>query len=169
MATWIDHTYLIDDKKVPNLTDLSPVGTSLQTQVQRFINKYEPEYLKMVLGETLYNEVIAGLAVLPTPDAKWTALKSKFVDSTNKLSPIANYVFRKLVQKTKIYWIQTGEGENTVQYTREQLSDSWNDMVYQTAEICEWLQDNLTTYPNFALNDGEDLTKFITLDNEFGI
>ena len=168
MATWIDYTYLIDDKKIPNLTDLSIVGTSLQTQVQRFINHYEPEYLKFVLGETLYNECIAGLTVV-TPDAKWTALKAKFVDSTNKLSPIANYVYRKLAQKTKIFWIQTGEGENTVQYTREGLADSWNDMVYQTAEIVEWLEDNSATYPNYLLNDCEDLEKYIVLDNEFGI
>lgn len=168
MATWIDYTYFYDDKKIPNLTDLGPVGTSLQTQLQRYINRWEPEYLKMVLGETLYNEAIAGLAVVPV-DAKWTALKAKFVDATNKLSPIADYIYRKLVQKKKIFWIQTGEGEGTVQFTRESLSSSWNDMVYATVDIVEWLEDNSITYPNYLLNDCEDLEKYIVLDNEFGI
>ncbi len=54
---------------IPNLDKVSDTFSS-------YVDEQEAIVLKKLLGYKLYTEFIAGLAVLPTPDAKWTDLKN---------------------------------------------------------------------------------------------
>lgn len=64
----IDYTYFTGPVSIPN-TDKDYV----QDRLNEFINKYEPEYLKKVLGYDLWKAFMAGLAE-PTVDQKWLNL-----------------------------------------------------------------------------------------------
>jgi len=48
---------------------------NVAAQVQAFINKYEPEYLRKVLGFTISEAFVAGLAANPI-ESKWLLLRS---------------------------------------------------------------------------------------------
>lgn len=54
---------------IPNLD-------TLEDQFTAYVDEQEPKLLKKLLGYQLYSEFIAGLAVTPTPAAKWTDLKN---------------------------------------------------------------------------------------------
>lgn len=56
--------------------------------IQEFIDKYEPLFLKKLLGIDLYNEFIAGLAEDPI-DSKWISLR----DDTELKNMLVNYVY----------------------------------------------------------------------------
>jgi len=59
------------------IAQLSNAGVN--QNVQSFIDEYEPEFLKELLGVDLYNEFVAGLAVTPVEDIdpKWIALRDE--------------------------------------------------------------------------------------------
>lgn len=65
--------------------------TFVSVLVQEFIDKYEPMFLKKLLGLTLYDEFIAGLAVTPPEDIdpKWIAL----LDTMDLKPMLVNYVY----------------------------------------------------------------------------
>lgn len=80
--------------------------TSVLSVLQNYIDKYEPAYLKLLLGSTLYASLIAGLAMDPVP-AEWANLKNQLlvINGTSKVSPIANYVYFYLTRRS-----QSGSG-----------------------------------------------------------
>lgn len=49
--------------------------TDQEATFETFITECEAEALKGIFGRTLYNEYLVGIAVTPTPDAKWTKLR----------------------------------------------------------------------------------------------
>lgn len=120
-------------------------------KIGMYINKYEPEFLKELLGETLYNDMIIGLAVTPTPDPKWTTLRDKIINSTSKVSPIANYVWywmkrRNVSQATGMGEIKP-EGENgTIVSPSDQITRTWGEMVDLNFEFYNWVLTQIDVY-----------------------
>lgn len=64
----IDASYFVGELTIPN-TDSQPIAE----RVQWFIDKYEPQFLQMLLGYPLYKAFVAGMNVTPpaTPDQRF--------------------------------------------------------------------------------------------------
>jgi hypothetical protein len=153
--TLIDNTYFsIEPLYIPNAgTNTAGISQKLTSdktlEVNRLIVKREKEYLVKMLGTKIYDLFIAGLAATPTIDQKWLDLRDKFVDSTNKLSPIANYCYCFYLRNmpTTDLGIVVPKVENaTLLSPATKIADVWNDMVQQNYELCQWLVDNCDTY-----------------------
>src|SRR3954471_2443196 len=98
----IDKTYFVGEINIPD-TD----NPAVEERLNFFIAKYEEEFLKTVLGYSLWSSYTTGIAVTPTPDVIWTNLRDGveylvsektykyrgLYNPTLKLSPIANYVY----------------------------------------------------------------------------
>ena len=74
MTNKIDKTYFWGENKI---TGLNAVDTKLETELNMYIAKYQPIYFKKMFG---MEEIPAELLSL-------------VVDTTLKLSPLANFVF----------------------------------------------------------------------------
>lgn len=137
---------------IPNNRDLSaqPVGSpSTKSDVDFFINKYEPELLLNALGVTLYNELETANSDLPNAAQKWKDLVNG-VDYTidgvtrrwdgligaGKQSLIAYFVYCQYLRDKEATFTTTGvvqnDANNAENYdpTRKYIK-AWNSFLKQ--------------------------------------
>lgn len=116
------------------------------TNVQDFIDKYEPKFLRSLLGLELATEFIAGLAVLPTPEEKWTYLR----DNTDLKDMLKDYIYYwyKRNENTKSMGISEvkpkAENATTVDGNNKMVK-AWNEMSNMAREF----NLDIAIYPNF--------------------
>jgi hypothetical protein len=173
MATvpFLTKSYFIGDIFIPNLSQIIPSkpNNSNVAELTDFIAIYEPKYLKLLLGEDLYDLFYAGIGAT-SPDAKWTALKTKLYPDYYK-TPAAYYVYFFLRRFQSTVTTLNGEVqpsfENTTPVNQNfKMIYAWNRMVELSTEIQEWLEESaqVVSYPDFAID--EDI---LTCINQFGI
>lgn len=97
--------------------------------IQEFIDKYEPMFLKKLLGLSLYNEFVSGLAADPV-DAKWLALR----DDTEIKPMLVNYIYYWYIRNQATITLGISEGkpkaENAVPVSSANKQvRAWNEMV----------------------------------------
>jgi hypothetical protein len=163
----IDLTYFIGEINI--------AGTSRQEiadVVNHMIDKYEIKFLRDVLGIKLYNEYVAGIAVMPTPDQKWLdirdgkefqigetwyrwrGLKEGSTTLTRK-SIIANFVYYWYTRDAVSFQTPVSEASaktensNIVSPALKQ-SRAWNEMVDGVNELVFFLSNNLATYDSYS-------------------
>lgn len=167
----IDTTYFSGSGlfSVPNIDVSNPVEEGSYNQLTAFIRIYEPELCRDLFGKTFYDAFIAGLAVTPTPETRWTTLEAKLLDKINLCSPIANYVWCKLWQQS--HRAATANGDVILSASGMQVDGNlelftqvYNQMVTQLNDFTEWFVDNDATYPEW---EGE--FKIFAKINIFGI
>lgn len=115
--------------------------------IQLCIDEREPEMLTKLLGAELYADLLAGLAVTPTPDTKWTTLRDK--------------VFKSI--KAYVYWFYmrenatstTGNGETNAKTANadqttpiDKMVDRWNEGVKGNYDTVKFVNDNPNDYPH---------------------
>jgi hypothetical protein len=130
--------------------------------VQWFINKYEPRYLAMLLGEELANSLQTE-CVKDGHDRKWDAL-------AEKVRPmLAGYIYfyyrmDEDTQSTGVGEV-AGQSENAARTTPSyKMAKVWNDMVHQSVEFLSWI--DLSVYPEYG---GYRITEIYGTKNTFGI
>ncbi len=161
----IDSSYFINKLNLPQAGNTEGV-----TDVNNFIEQYEPEYLKCVLGLDLYNAFIDGVDGSGLPDEqRWIDLLEG-VDFTYKnclyhwngfkpdakISPIANYVFyqyvdNKVTDFTLIGMVQSTTDNNRVVVSDDVLVNAWNRMVDMNKNLYRFLKVNKTVYPEWKI------------------
>ena len=124
------------------------VDANKRAEITNYFDVLEVEYLNFILGEDLYAEYIAGLAEDPI-DEKWTNLSSQLVNSTLKISPIANYCFFYYLEIPKLTDIgvvlpKVENGTFVASYPLQ--IRAWNRMVEMNERIVDWLLENGETY-----------------------
>ena len=154
-----------------------------QVFITQYITQFEIEFLRLALGYELAKELVANIA---STDDKWKDLRdgveyqnsrlmldrwNGFKDETNWISPIANYVFYKIVDKGIVELSGVGaiqpEAENAQRlYPQLMLVDTWNRMVDMVRILHDFLRLNRDTYPEFNYYTPTTVAKKI---NEFGI
>ena len=72
MRTFLTTDYFNGEISIPNLIDATDSGF-IKTELSQFIAKFEPEFMKKLIGKTLYADFLVGISATP-PAAKWTAL-----------------------------------------------------------------------------------------------
>lgn len=169
MAT-ITAASFIGEILIPNVSGANLAEVANLKALNTFIAKYEPLFLKDLLGSDLYAAYAAGIAVTPTPDAKWTALKGKIFTligtapaPTYYLSPAANYIYfffqrNQASQTVANAEIQTKQENAIVVSQAQKMIDAWNSMANDIVTIREWIEDNLTDYPEYLTSDKGNLS-----------
>ena len=152
-----DSTYFIGEIFLPNLTGSLPEVTANVNEVNRFIAKYEPEYLIAVLGQSLYDAFVAGIKEAE-PAARWTALDGRLIDSTNKISPIADYVYYhiqeyRITATTAIGEVEQAAENAIISLNTGKMAKAYNNSVRKGIAIREWLSENSVTYPEYVESD----------------
>jgi hypothetical protein len=132
------------DILIPN-TDQNYVASALQG----YIDKYEPIYLKTLLGPDLYALYIAGLAEVPVP-AKWTALKAQI-----SYAP-ANFIYwywmtSKQTQSVGIGEQQSKAANAEMTSPRLKMVAAWDEMVGMSFDTVRFITDNTADYGDYYL------------------
>lgn len=149
----INQTYFVGEILVPNLTGVGPIPAGNVEELNRFISKYEPEFLDEVLGPDLSTEFQTGISAA-TPEQRWVDLKIRLVNETHKLSPIAGYVYYhyfrdRLSTSSGLGEIEsTAENANVVLNT-DKMARAYNDAVRKGRAVFNWVVENAETYPEF--------------------
>lgn len=150
MATLIDKTYFAKGLcAIANSNETDVVSRSIAANVQNYIDIYESEYLKMLLGDDLYDYVMAHPS-----EPRIVALIGKLKNTTTLQSPIANYVFYRYMKLNQVIQTQSGDKENSQAGMITNVNASlyvavWNQMVDWSIDLYDWLVENSTTYPEF--------------------
>ena len=143
----IDSTYFHDQLNIPNINSTSDLGDELRAELIRYINVFEPQYLKLLFGNDFYDLFVQGIE---NDEARMLTLQSKLIDEDLLLSPIANYVFfyYAKVKKEMVFGVRDDAGNYTLNGVNH-LTEVWNDLSEKSLLIYEFLKDNRSTYPEF--------------------
>lgn len=121
-------------------------NVDFRAELTVFISKYEKDYLKKVLGESLYNSFMTGLSD-PSPDAKWLSLRDKVKPA------LVDYVYYRYQDDGITKTVGTGEIKPEVRNAdvasvQGKMVRAWNEMVNYTRDIIEWLSVEVDDYPH---------------------
>lgn len=150
------------------------VDTVGEIYLNNIIDEWEPECLDKLLGHKLHVAFIEGLSV-ETPLDIWVKLKEALTHSTtDKISPIAYYVysFVKLSGATQTTIIGEKVGTATYaqntgdDYKREQASTRFKK---EASHFHHWLESNWNDYKEYAGNTYPYQHKKVGTSNVHGI
>lgn len=148
---------------IPQVSQLT-----ISEKLMVFINRYEPEFLRILLGTTLYAAFKSGIEAL-APEQRWIDLRDGktytdgngnvlvwegLANNITKISPIANYVY---------YWysrsgasFSTGQGEiaptaenGTRTNAAGKQAAAWNEMIRFNYACIHFLQAHKELYPEW--------------------
>lgn len=145
----IDSTYFVRERSLPLSSAAAGVPAARTTNrdnvLQSFIDFYEPEFLKLILGDDLYEEYIAA----PTSE-KWTAFDSMMFNETLHDSPVADYIYCKYqTNKDTVAedgtLLVNGDDAKRVPVTVRTIP-VWNAMVRKLLPVFTYLTENYTTF-----------------------
>ena len=148
----IDYTFFQDGLLMVEgamaLAAPSPTSNAIVSRIDWFIQRYEEEYLRKLLGERLYNDFLSN----GETSADWGEFKKLLVkdDSVAKVSPIANYVYFFMVRDSQSFATINGvkrDGDENLVSPRQKMVDAWNDMVYYNRKLYAWLCKTFKTVP----------------------
>lgn len=151
--SFIDRTYFAKSLTIVGVSGTTTPALATQAELADFIARYEPIFLKAVLGDSLYSAFVAGYATVPRP-AKWTALYNALIDSTNKISPIANYCWYCWQEQHQIIGTASADimiqGANSAVATNIQKYVQVNeDMITRLITFYDWLDTNIADYSEY--------------------
>jgi hypothetical protein len=144
-----------------DLTIAQVGNTSVQGDIQKYIDKFEQEYLLNLLGYELKKRFDANGADDIKNGKEYTSrfsnLLAKWIGLTfvNSASPIASYIYCKyqLDQQTK----STPVGEKKLQAqnsnnsnANDKITRQWNWMVDRNRELVDFLMSDQENYPEFV-------------------
>ena len=154
MATLIDKTYFETGQcYIPNSNETGIAAAAIAAEIQGYIDTYEEDFLRGLLGDTLYEYLVAHPS-----EARIVTLIAHLLNETTKQSPIANYVWFKYQQQNQIITTnggdkQTSQSELLPASNYALASGVWNAMVTKNWYIYEWLQTNIATYPEWTVEN----------------
>ena len=158
----LDSTYfLTGGVAIPNLQGVGPATVATVENLNWYIATYEPKYLRLVLGETLYNAFIAGLAVVPIA-SKWTALRDKLRNATDKTSMITGYVYffeecARLSFNSGVGQVKPKTQNSEVVVNTYPVRTAYNLSMDEGDALRYWINDNIATYPEFTIAELKEL------------
>jgi len=169
----ITTSYFQGEILITNLTGSDDASTARATHLSYFTTIHEEQYLRLLLGDDLYDEFADAMDALgegdPTP-AKWSALIAEIYLTKNSLlfSPVADYVY--FVYMRHSMTATTDGGQVTPAFENAGFSASstkmvyaWNRMARETERIREWLNDNIATYDTYDEPDPDPLRPINTI------
>jgi len=143
----IDRTYFTCELDIPRTSNVD-----VQARLNKFIDKYEKEFLKLLLSDALYTEYWANITYQGVElddeymDVKWSNLRSKVTKNM-----IACYVYfywmRDAAQQNTGIGVVESKAENaTVVSGSWKMVRAWNEMVDGILELYDFLDLNKEVY-----------------------
>jgi hypothetical protein len=166
MAYLIDSSYFQSGRcAINNVESTSWAGTSKSADIASYIAIYEPEYLTKLLGRTLYDYVMAH----PT-EARIVTLIAKLRDKDKCTSPIACYVYYMYTQQSQVVQTESGDKDSAPSGMTSMANLSrhvslWNSMVTSSVSISDWLEENVSIYPEYEETSDDDLDPYDIFHN----
>jgi len=159
----IDYTYFTEKLRLPQVDN-----TEGRAIVSEFIDTYETEYLKKVLGYDLWKAFSDGIAGSGTPDQRWIdlleGLEFTYLEKNNnwngfehEQNPIANYVYYRYMENkatdnslvgTVVQAVDNNQRVNAV----SKMVSAWNSMVDMNRILLQFLKANASVYPEWDDN-----------------
>lgn len=183
MATIIDNSYFVADVYLPN-TDVT------KSEGQYYIEMtalHENRYLVDVLGYKMAKDFLAAIASNPTSGIWYDIWKgAEFTDSNGLLnkwrgfanaekeSPIANYVFTKILTGLKSQNSGVGvirllpENATPVSIVKTSVK-AWNRMVELNRILDDFIYQNSADYPDYAGFTGNQQDTYFIKRNHIGV
>lgn len=171
----IDLSYFHSELRIPNLdTANNQVQAAVQADIEAFIAKWEPVILKKLLSEDTCAALIEGMEEDPIPPP-WPELLLQLRDETNKVSPIANYVWCKYFKARAfnnvglLDLVPRFENSDIAQVQAKYIGNH-NDALPMWEKIIDFLEENEYQYDCKA--NGADWNTFLydsQTINQFGI
>jgi hypothetical protein len=183
MATIINNLYFVGDNILPNTDDSKSEG-------QYYIEMtaiHEDNYLVDFLGYKMAKDLTAAIASNPTSGIWYKIWKgAEFIDSngllnkwrglanSEKESPIANYVFTKILTGLKSHNSGVGvirqlpENATPVSIVKTSVR-AWNRMVELNRILDDFIYQNKADYPDYAGFTGNQPERFFIKQNYIGI
>lgn len=121
------------------------------SRINSSIAIYQGEYLSKVMGLDMAELFISEVSK-EVVDEKWALLRDKIVDSTNKISPIANYVHFHYLRNNELGIINRAnaviaKAENAqVTSNYPLMQSSWSAMITLNNALFYWLYKNYKEY-----------------------
>lgn len=120
--------------------------------LQSYIDMYEREYLKLVLGKNMSRQFIDYLSSKKSDIPSWESLKSKL--SIPGRSPVANYVYFYYVSRCSVKPTSVGTvhaSEDKLANPNPLLVSAWNNMVDMNEDLYDFLCED-EAYRGFEFN-----------------
>jgi hypothetical protein len=165
----IDYTYLQEGLaiiSVPNPTSDSGLGRI--AEINALIDFVQPQVLKQIMGDTMYDAFMADMAAAPI-ETRWSNLANQIRNSTTKTSLLVNFVY--IEWKRYSNSMSTEHGDYSPQEANMMLMQDWtkNVNIYNNGidlleDLYDWIILNVATYPEFE-EQGYEFDKL----NRFGI
>lgn len=156
----IDHTYFVGKINLPQVGN-----TPGRDTVDEFIEIYETEYLKKILGYDLWKAFTDGIDGSGPHDQRWEdLLAGKDYDFQGhnknwpgfeaKPSPIGQYVYYQYMENGAAINTLVGTATQAVDNNNkvspfEKMVSAWNDMVELNILLWNFLYANRTVYPEW--------------------
>lgn len=123
----------------------SPTRIAERDNLQSYIDRYERQYLQLVLGEDMSRQFWDYLSSHSAEDKieKWDTLKEKL--SEKGYSPLANYVYFHYVRRCGVKQAPTGTVYGSTEdraNPNNLLVSAWNDMVEMNESLFRYLCGN---------------------------
>jgi hypothetical protein len=168
----IDYTYFVGKINLPQTGNTD--GLAL---VNSFIEDYEPEYLKKVLGYELWKAFSEGIEGSGEPDQRWQDLLEgkeftycgklmKWDGFENRPSPISQYVYYQFIEAEAETTTLVGQASNKTENAYRvnpttKLVQSWNDMVEANLMLWKFLRTNAADYPEWSISYSNEVYRYI--------
>lgn len=151
----IDYKYFIGILSIGLTPEIEGAASYTQVaereRIESYIDAYESEYLRKVLGNCVYSEFVKYLASHDEENELFDSLHSILME---KYSPIACYVYFKLLLVGNYHITSVGavssSGEDSVSPQRRQIA-VWNDMVDVNLRIYELLKGRKDYSPEMTM------------------
>lgn len=137
---------------IEGLADSSTItGQAMTGEVERYIRRYERQYIKELLGRSLAERFLAWVETRPADvetdnegfERLYRELSSFNGDELR--SPIANFVYFHLVRRNQTRATQLGvtvaNSDNRVVSATHLLCHAWNEMVEMNRELCHLVHE----------------------------
>ena len=163
----IDYTYFATGLTVIPVNDVDgDVGAAQIAYINQLIDKAQPEILREIMGDDLYDEFMTEIAKA-VHDSKWDDLKAEIVDTDNLTSFLTYFVYFEHKRQSATvptehgeYFVQAQNMQRCIDYTK--ICSLWNEGARLANEFAEWLLDEKDTYSITSVNEIDTI-------NEFGI
>jgi len=139
----INKTYFFGELDIANTNNIH-----VEARLNSFIEKYEPKFLALLFGETMYSQLTAQLLLTPI-NANWSSLRDKVKGL------LAMYVWyyysRDQASKTTAAGEVAPSVENGVRVSvMDKQVKVWNEMVEGIAVLYDYLDLNEAIYVDWV-------------------
>lgn len=181
MANLIDSSFFVNEINIPN-TGKQEISES----ITMFVNKYEPELLKCLLGYSLWSSynsdstterfanLINGVEYTCINVTKYWQGLVYDNGGTTKFSLIAQYIYWQIMSDKTIWTSGVGtkisKGDNVIDVSPAlKMNKAWNEFSRKTKELANFLLANTDIYPEY--NYGIFAKNYCDFDtvNDFGL